>query len=132
MITIRHYEAKDFPMVDSWWKAHKEIGPTPSMLPLDTTFIMEMEGQPASCLTILLTNCKDYSYLENFVSNPELKGPGRVEANKEFIKFFTIFAKAAGYKNILAFAKEEKLKTHYETLGLRKTLTNLDSFILGD
>ena len=132
MYNIRHYEAKDFPMIDSWWKAHNEIGPTPSMLPTDTTFIMEMEGQPASCLCIFLTNCKEYSYLGNFVSNPEFKGPERHKANKYFLMFIKEFANAAGYKHVLAFAKEEKLKTHYENIGMRKTLKNLDSFVVGE
>lgn len=132
MINIRHYTEKDFPMIENWWKANNEVAPSISMLPMDTTFIMEMNGQPASCLCIFLTNCKEYSYLGNFISNPELKGPERHEANKEFLKFIKTFAGAAGYKRVLAFAKEEKLKTHYQNIGMRNTMKNLDSFVVGE
>jgi hypothetical protein len=131
-ISIRHYTPQDFKMLESWWKYTNQAGLTESMLPNETTFVMEIDSVPASCVCLYLTNCYELAYLGNFVSNPELKGPKRHEANKELMKFIKDFANESGYKHVLAFAKEEKLKTHFETLGMRKTLKNLDSFVVGE
>lgn len=127
---IRHYIPQDYPMLKEWWVAHKEMPSPISYLPPESTFILEINGVPTSCITLFFTNCTEISYLGNFISNPNTKGPDRHEGNKQLLKGVTEFAKACGFKRVLAFAKEDKLKEHYPTLGMRKTCENLDSFVL--
>lgn len=132
MITIRHYIANDYPMVAAWWKDWGENRFSPTMLPAESTFIAEIDSVPVSCVCLFLTNCNELSYLGNFISNPSAKGASKQEANRELLKFVKQFATDSGYNHVLAFAKEDKLKTHFETLGMRKTLENLDSFVVGE
>ena len=124
---IRNYRKEEFEMINSWWKAAKEIGPLPDMLPEESTFILEMEKQPALCVTVYLTNSKEIAYIENFIGNPELKGIRSYMVPKLF-DHICKFARERGYRRLVALASNEKLVSRYQEIGLTETVKGLTSF----
>ena len=55
-------------------------------LPVDSTFIMEIDGRPAYCVPIFLTNANRV-YLDDLISDPDLTKEKRQGALAEFQKF---------------------------------------------
>ncbi len=117
MYTIRHYTEQDFPLIKSWWEACNENPPTEELLPLGSTLILEFKDLPALCASLLLTNCKGISYIENFIGNPSLKGKQRQEASKTFMDLISNFAFDCGYSRIVGYTYSDKLKDYYKSLG---------------
>ena len=119
MYTIRHYNEQDYPMIKAWWEEAKEIPPTEELLPLGSTLIMDLEGKPALCASLLLTNCKGLCYIENFIGNPVLKGPKRREASKMFMDLIANFAFDCGYSRMVGHTYSDKLKDYYNELDFK-------------
>lgn len=128
MFNIRPYKNSDYEAICSWWKAADELPPTLDMLPLETTFIMEIDGQAALCLAVYFTNTKELCYLSSFCGNPEFKGEKRKEAAQKLMDAVCGFAGAFGYKNVLCFAYKDKVKKRYEEMGFTPTLSNMTGF----
>ncbi len=109
-------------MVLSWWKAAGEIAPNEGMLPLESTFIAILDGQPAAAMTIYLTNTFEVAYVENFIGNPELKGTSRKEAALQLTYHIANFARSRGYKRLVGMTCKDALKKRYQELGGVPTL----------
>lgn len=127
-LSVRHYTPSDFPLISSWWIAHGEPGPLPSMLPPESTFLLEMDGIPALCVSLYLTNSSEVAYIENFCGNPELDGPARRSAAPHLVKYIENFALSRGYARLFCLAHKEPLKRRYEELGYTRTLDNVATF----
>lgn len=130
---IRRYTEHDYPLLKSWWEAHGEFSPTPGMMPLETTFILEDDGSPAISACLYLMNTKEASKVENLVSSPGLDPVRRRELVKELFGYLEVFAKLQGYKVLVLFSHEDGLKKRYQELGFVPTQTNITTFakILG-
>jgi len=115
-------------MIQSWWAAHNEVAPTAGMLPPESTFILELSETPALCVSIILTNTKEYCYLENFVGNPAIDRKERFEASGILSDHVSAVAKTLGYKSLICSAYKAPLEKRYEELGFTKILTGLTSF----
>lgn len=124
MYTIRHYNEDDFTLIKGWWDACGEAAPTEELLPLGSTLILELEGTPALCASLLLTNCRGVSYLENFIGNPALKGKKRQEASKTFMDLIANFASDCGYSRMVGYTYSEKLKDYYKDLDFKNVKSN--------
>lgn len=126
MINIRKYKVEDLTMLQSWYSA---IGWTlkETSLPKDTTFVLEVDNIPVLSGCLFLMNCEDACMIENFIGNPEHK-----ELRKDklpiLLKHLEQEAKKAGYKTVVLFSFEDKLKKLYENLGFTKTLDNVTTF----
>lgn len=128
-ITIRPYESKDWPMVLSWWEMQKEFAPLETMMPIDSSFVAELDGNPALAVCLYLTNTPEVCYVENFVGNPEFKGPVRKEATKILLDHISSFAHFLGFKRMMCMTEKTILKTHYESIGFTRTLDGVATFI---
>ncbi len=127
--TIRNFKSSDFPMISSWWKESDEIPPSLSMLPEESTLILEIDNKPAFCLSIYFTNCKEYSYLGNFVSDRSIKGPVRKEASQKLMNTVLAYAQNLGYKNVICMTHETKLQKRYQEMGFSPTISNVQTFV---
>ena len=123
---IRNYSPSDYQMLCDWWKIYCEPAPYPACMPEESSFVLEINNVPAYALTVLLTNSKEYAYLENFVGNPLINNK---EGAQMIANYAYSFAKDKGYKRVIAFCYKDKLKKRYEELGVIKTLDNLSSFV---
>lgn len=129
MIKIRHYNNSDYEILSKWWNDHKEIGPTKDMLPEESTFVLEYNGKPCVSITAYLTNSKEISYLENLISDPELKNKEIRNTLTQIIVDDTFgFLRGLGYKRVICFSYKDGLKERYKEMGMTKTLDNLSSF----
>lgn len=127
-ITIRPYESKDWNMVLSWWEMQKEYPPIETMMPLNSSFIAELDGNPALAVCLYLTNTPEVCYVENFVGNPEFKGPVRKQATVILLDHISNFAHSLGFKRLLCMSEKPILKSHYESIGFTRTLDGVATF----
>ncbi len=116
-------------MVQAWWQPSPEgVIPTPEMMPPDSTFICLYEGMPALSVTMYLTNTPEFCMVDNFIGNPEMRGPLRRELTKELLAYVEYIAQGLGYKKIFCMASNERLASYYGELGFNKTLSGVTTF----
>ena len=128
-MSIRPYTAADYPIIDAWWQFYSEIGPTQEMLPEESTYIYEDRGAPVLCVTLYLTNTKEFCMVDNFVRNPGFKDLHRKQAITELLAYIENKAKGMGYKKMLCMGYRDKIKNIYRDLGFVSTLNNVETFI---
>lgn len=126
--TIRKYKDSDFEMLSNWWASQEEPVPTKELIPMESTFVMELEGEPILSIALFFPNVKGMCYFENFVGNPSKKSELRKKCSDILIHYGLGYAKAAGYKRIVCFAYKEKVKKRYEALGMTKVCDNVSLF----
>jgi hypothetical protein len=125
---IRPYKASDYQMIRSWWAHYKEPGPLPSMIPLESSFILEIDNIPALMICVIITNVKEYCLLENFVGNPLIDNEKRRNNALELIEYVTIFTKQLGIKRLICMAYKTPLKKRYQELGFTEVLDGISTF----
>jgi hypothetical protein len=128
MMQIRSYRESDFAMLNEWWRRHDELGPLPSMVPAETTWVLEIDGCPALSVSLVLTNVPEYCYVENFIGNPELAGPARQSAVADLLQYIEEFARSKGYRRLFCMAHRGPLKQRYQEIGFTQTLDNVGTF----
>ncbi len=126
---IRFYNNEDYEMLRGWWASSNRLGPQQNMMSESSSLILEIEDKPVLSITVYFTNASGVCFLENFVGNPDFKGPSRKEAAKLLVEFSYEFAKSMGYKNIVGFGTHEKLNKYYEELGMKPMTHNITSFV---
>ena len=127
-ITVREFNSKDWPTVKSWWDIQKEFAPIETMMPLNSSFIAEIDGFPALAVCLYLTNTPEVCYVENFVGNPEFKGHVRNKATEILLDHLSTFAGSLGFKRLLCMSEKEVLKNYYSKIGFTKTLDGVATF----
>lgn len=85
-ISIRKYRESDYPVIRAWWEVSGETPPLPSMMPLDSSFIVEIDGTPSLSVCLYLSNQKQACIAENFVGNPGMKGTARRKASDMLLR----------------------------------------------
>ncbi len=127
---IRNFSAiTDYNTMCEWYIKLDQIPPYMDMIPADTTFVIENEGKPAAFLTLYVTNAKGMSYFENAIRDPKLtKELGNALFSK-LVSYGLEFARTLGYKRILCYAPNQKLKKRYSDLGFKSTLNELSSLV---
>jgi hypothetical protein len=126
--TIRPYSKTDFAMLDQWWRTSGELGPLETMIPPESTWVLEIDKRPALSVSVIRTNVREYCYVENFIGNPELKGPLRKEATLSLLQYIQNYARERGYRRMLCLAHRGPLKARYQEIGFTQTLDNVASF----
>lgn len=129
MITIRSYTSADWKMIKEWWHLSGEVGPFESMMPLDSSFVAELDGSPALAVALYLTNMPEAAFVENFIGNPEVKGEKRKEASQLLADHIARFAKQRGYKCLVCMTEKDVLKKRYVELGFNPTLSGVTTFV---
>lgn len=116
-------------MLDSWWRQYDEPGPLPTMVPAESTWVLELDNRPALAVSLIYTNISEYCYVENFIGNPELKGVQRKVGGHHLLKYISEVARARGYRRLLCLGYKNAVKRRYLELGFKSTLDNLSSFV---
>jgi len=127
-ITVRPYKKEDWQMIKSWWDHAKEFAPIEEMMPLDSSFIAEINGRPALAVCLYLTNIPTAAYVENFIGNHEFRGQLRNDATIILLDHLGKFAKSLGYKILVCMTEKPILKAYYEKIGFTKTLDGVATF----
>jgi hypothetical protein len=129
MYNIRLYKESDKEEIERWLKYHNAIIDIDNCFPKNSTFVCEIDGKLALVGTMHLTICKNYSFIENAYGNPDLKGPERKLAMKEFMIASENLAKDLGYKNLVFWTDEPKLINKYKDLGYKEFRKNVSLFM---
>jgi len=125
---IRRYRTDDYEMLCDWWREAGMTPPTRNMLPEQTTWICERLGVPMVSACLYLMNCKDASMVEHVIGNPKYKGIERSNALDELLHHLEKEAKDRGYRVLVIFSYNEKVKARYLELGFKNTLNNVSTF----
>jgi N-acetylglutamate synthase-like GNAT family acetyltransferase len=128
MYSIRPYQDSDLQTVQKWWIEQGLAPVWRALLPLESTYILEIDGEPALCACLYLMNSEDACMVENLVGNPKFKGTQRYEAVPVLFKHLENEAKRFGYRTLVLFTYEDKLKERYQDLGFIKTTENVTTF----
>jgi hypothetical protein len=127
-MNIRPFKIEEYFMVCQWWTTQGEEAPSLAMMPLESTFMVDVNGNPILAVTLYLTNSKEVCYVENLIGNPEYKTESRKLAAAKLQEFIEQFAKDRGYRHLVCFGYKEKVKNRYVELGYKKTMDNISSF----
>lgn len=129
-MNIKDYTEENFEEINNWWKFNNLNGFTKDFIP-STSFIIENENDCINYafISLILTNIKEYCYLENLIGNPNIEKSIRREYVQQLIKYAEYYAKSLGYKKLMCMSNTEKLKNYYQSLGYLPTIDNVSCFI---
>jgi hypothetical protein len=128
MYTIRNYKDSDYDMLSGWWHDSNERAPSRSLTPIDTTYILEVDGTPLLSICLMTTNMKGACFIENFVGNPNMKKERKQYAQTMW-DYASDKAKELGYERVIAIPYKAALAEYYKTLGMTQTLDSLISLV---
>ncbi len=120
---IRPYTERDYPIVCDWWEFHGEPIPPKELIPT-STYILEKDGLPWVCLSLVMFNTPWIAWSCGLVSNPHISSEGRQDAVRDLWDHVAQIARLMGYKNLLCIAPNEQLEKRYEELGFKVTKKN--------
>lgn len=129
MTMIRNYQASDWMLVSDWWAQSGEIGPLPTMMPIDSSFVAEVHGKPALAVAVYLTNSPEIAYCENFIGNPEFRGSERRLAAQHLSEHVANFVRGRGYKRLICMTEKPVLMGRYKELGFSPTLSGVTTLV---
>lgn len=121
---IRPYTKSDISIVRGWWETHGEPPPPDDCIPVETSFIMEIEGVPTYSLCVTLTNTLGFCWISNYVKNPIVTSKTN-EYGKIFLAHVDDFIRKLGYKRAIMFSMKDKLTAHYNELGYEQKGVNI-------
>jgi hypothetical protein len=100
---LRKIGSKDFPLIVSWYKGHKQAVPDPRALS-NTGFIVD--NRVAGW--VLLTN-SNIALIEGIISDPNSIPSLRRESLNKLVGFLIDFCLAAGYTQIIGITKNPRI-----------------------
>lgn len=118
---IRLLHPTDLPMLRSWWARSGEVGPTDSMLPRESTFVLEDEKGPLLAASVLLLNIRAIAWIESFIGNPDRAGKARRRATRFAAEFVERFARFMGREFLFCMSSRPETEAYYQQLGFEKT-----------
>lgn len=127
MTEIKQFEAKYYPMIQSWWTVSNEMAPTADMMP-ETSYIMYLNEQPILSVSLFLTNGL-VAWVDNYIGNPEFKGQVRKQCGKLLLNHLEEVAKLNGKNRLFCMSITEKTSNRYVELGFTKTCSNVSTFL---
>lgn len=121
MKNLRKIGSKDFPLIVSWYKKHKQRVPDPRALS-NTGFIADERVAG----WIFLTN-SNIALIEGIISDPDSIPSLRRESLNKLIGFMIDFCIASGYTQIIGITKHPRIefigkKYGFKTLPSHKVL----------
>lgn len=128
---IRKYHPTDLSLLESWAKAYGIASLNEAAIP-STTYIAEVGGEPVVSLSMMLTNNREFAYLEYAIGNPSFASSEvRKSVFKDLVQWMEHLAKSAGYKRLVCLAPDPKLEAYYDSLGYKVERRGL-SFLMKD
>lgn len=129
MFTIRQYTEEDFPLLNSWWMDWEKTPAWKELLPEESTFIVEYENKPiASACLYLIFGVQNAAMVEHLISDKHSDPVVREEAVDLLVSYMEQVAMQCGYKSLVCFGYNEKVKDRYKELGYQETLQNVSTF----
>ena len=128
MFNIRKFNKNDILEISKWCNFYSLPQNTLDIMPENTSYILEINNNPAIIACLYLTECKKLAFIENVIGNPKFKGPLRSEGLTILCKYLENLSKELNYEVLIILAEKEKLKDKYENMGYIKTLNNLTLF----
>lgn len=129
MIKVRAYKNSDYSTISSWWKNSTGARPAKGLMIENGTFILELNGIPAMCLTVLLTQSKEIAYCTAFIKNPIFKDDNLEEYGQILWSCCNAYAKSNGYKRTICFSNIPQLQEKYKRFGYIPEHKNLTNFV---
>ncbi len=124
-VSIRKYKESDYPMISAWWRSAGADSPPEALLPEGSTFILSVDDVPTVSVTLYYTNCKAMCWVENFVGNPEMKGPRRKAAGHALMSFIESKAKENGFTHLWGTSYREATTKRYKEFGFTEAMKNV-------
>lgn len=127
---IRNFTPADFEEIKSWWIAANDPVPVDFVMPEETTFVAEVDGQLVASYTLFLTNSKEMAYMHFLAANPKFKSADRKFITAQLVDYLANVAKHLGYKRVITLTNKPKLKKHFqENFNLKPTLNDVSTFV---
>lgn len=124
---IRGFEPKDFSTVANWLYSWNIKEFDKDLFP-ETSYLVEYNDKPILFGSFYKTNSKGLGFVENFVGDRELNNE-RHFAVGLLMNHIEAEAKKEGYKVLVGFIAEKKLRNNYEEFGFVPTTKNYSSVI---
>lgn len=124
MVNIRKITKDDVPMLKSWWAGQGLPEPTDAMIPVESTYILEIDDKAVLSVALVETNMQYMALVENYVSNPEAQLGEAVGAF--LLEFLRIRAKLLGYQNLVCLSLTPQLTKRYQAMGFVSMAKNLE------
>lgn len=116
---FREIRAGEFELMRKWFAMAGEVPPDAEDIP-ETTYCVALRETPIVFISVILTNTR-VMWLDNFVANPDLKGPFRRIASGYLVEQVEKEAREKGFKKGFCMALNAKLSNYYQSLGYRST-----------
>lgn len=128
LITTENFEAeKHYKEIVKWWKYHNF-----SVMPLhalsDIGIVLCYNGDMV-CASWLYTTNSSISWLEFYVSNPEIGKEIRNECLERMIDMMIVTAKHLGFKSVFSSIKVPKLIERLEARGFMRADENMTNML---
>src|ERR1017187_9212913 len=117
MYNIRLYKETDKEEIERWLKFYNSDVNLVNRFPKDSTFIAEIDNKPGLIMSLYLTICGNFSFVENGFGNPDLKGPKRKEAFSEMMLFLERLSKDLNYGSFIFWTYEPKITQKHKDFG---------------
>ena len=126
-MNIRQYKESDYEMIASWWM-RSTGGYLPKTFISETSYIVENKNIPIYFSSLYLTNCNGCCWMENVVANPDTDKDLREDGLEKLTNHLEKEAKDNGYRHLIIFSYNDKVKNIYKGLGFIKTLDDVTTF----
>ncbi len=127
MTKIRLYTEQDYPEVSKWLGLSVPV--PKEIYPLESTYILEHEGQPILLVCIYYTSCPTVAFMENFSGNPLFKGEKRKELGHTLLKHCEDQARLRGVTRLIGQSANAKLTQRWLDLGFKMQVEHMSSLI---
>jgi len=124
LVHVRTISPFEIPTIISWWKEYGEVAPEEGMMPIDSTFVLDLGGLPIVSLTVFHTNSM-VAWVDNFIAHPKLNFRERERVMNEAWEWVQQYVKDKGYKRMLCFSDKQSKVRLYERYGFITTLSNV-------
>lgn len=125
---IRPYQTTDYTMIERWCREAGITTLTRDTLPW-STFVAEYDEIPMASLSLILSNAKEYAYLEYAIGNPAANREIRRESFRSLVSYIERAAKQMGYKHLVCHAPNEKLSSYYTSFGYQPNLKGVTTMV---
>lgn len=127
---IRRYSySRDWKTILGWWRDSGEVPPLPQMMPEESSFVAEVDGQLALAVTVYLTNTHEVAYVENFIWSQSLRGRTRRAGARTLCEHISRYARERGYLRLVCMSEKASLQHWYQDLGFTPTVRGVTTFV---
>lgn len=128
MYTIRPYNKnQDLELIYSWCKSYGLPDTVRTNIPEDTTYVLEYNNQPIMSACLYLTNCKNFSFIENAIKDRSIDKNVTEKGLEILFSYLESKSRELGYRMtfIMADSHLEKLNSKYFNMGYKVAIPSI-------